>query len=454
MTEKEDFHLKFEMSKLEGNGKCTPCNKVPAKNEVCNCRVCNDHYHVACPNSEDKFATQSVAKDFNLASTKGNFMFMCSVCLTKFERILAAVNLDDLEKMVANNSNQRINFMENAVETMHNEISEMKQMMLNGYLPSAVTPQNSVSLESRIGEETACTTIAFKENLTVSKNDVQEAAQHKATWSDVVKDIKPPRKPVLVINKTSDEEENMRNLETVEEIVRENEIELSSTYHNKKGGLALVFEDEKSRDSFKSVVNAKDQNIQTMSHQEKKASITIVGLPRQYSNEEIISALATHSSMIKEFSKENNMTEHFNSLSVRPLKKNASVYQVFANVSSALRAILKHLNDKVVLGVASCKIYDRYYVLRCNKCQGFDHYAKDCESLPCCGKCSGTHETKDCDNEVVKQCINCVKSGEEDCGHYTFDYICPTITKRQADMKKKTAEQSLNSHTQTLVEIT
>ncbi|XP_044591359.1 uncharacterized protein LOC123269589 [Cotesia glomerata] len=63
---------------------------------------------------------------------------------------------------------------------------------------------------------------------------------------------------------------------------------------------------------------------------------------------------------------------------------------------------------KIKLDWNLCRVFDSVSVLRCYKCWGFNHFAKDCKSEQKCRKCSGNHLEKDC-NEGNKKCVNCVR---------------------------------------------
>ena len=88
------------------------------------------------------------------------------------------------------------------------------------------------------------------------------------------------------------------------------------------------------------------------------------------------------------------------------------------------------------------RIIDRFYVKRCNKCQQFGHYEKDCTSQICCGYCRSTeHKSNDCivvtegDFENY-ECVNCNRAGKNHKGHSSIWYKCPTYLEKQNQIKK------------------
>jgi hypothetical protein len=109
-----------------------------------------------------------------------------------------------------------------------------------------------------------------------------------------------------------------------------------------------------------------------------------------------------------------------------------------------MRKGFRNFNDKVSIGLTSCKIYDRFHVKRCNNCQGLGHYYKECPTpdVPCCAKCGLDHATNTC-SAAVSKCVNCTKAGKTSTDHTAFDPKCPVL---QAEVeKKKKSSEDLNS---------
>ena len=92
-------------------------------------------------------------------------------------------------------------------------------------------------------------------------------------------------------------------------------------------------------------------------------------------------------------------------------------YQVVAHVSPEIRDIIGKHRNRLYIGIESVRVYDRFYVKRCNKCNHFGHYKDDCEQFISCGLCSSdVHETETCPlkrapNQAELKCVNCMRSG-------------------------------------------
>ena len=53
----------------------------------------------------------------------------------------------------------------------------------------------------------------------------------------------------------------------------------------------------------------------------------------------------------------------------------------------------------------SCAVYDQWYVKRCNKCQLFGHYAKQCGNRACCGYCAADDHGSDLSHVQIKMYV-------------------------------------------------
>ena len=115
-------------------------------------------------------------------------------------------------------------------------------------------------------------------------------------------------------------------------------------------------------------------------------------------------------------------------------QRTAHLYLTFNNIESANRAITYGLficNKK-------CRIEkNRCEPLRCLKCQGWNHLAKDChETHDTCGNCTGQHRTRDCKSNVIR-CASCKTDG-----HQSWSRNCPTFTKKLTELNSRNLENS------------
>ena len=137
----------------------------------------------------------------------------------------------------------------------------------------------------------------------------------------------------------------------------------------------------------------------------------------------------------------NNLNDHLQVYSIRPLKNNPDRFPVFANVSKVLRPGVRRYNDNATLGLTTCRVYDRFHIKRCNIC----HYARDCPTPNehVCGKCSSEHQTKDWTSTQSKY-INCLRNNSNDVNHTTTNFKCPSLVSQQEVLKNKLNGNRLN----------
>ena len=159
----------------------------------------------------------------------------------------------------------------------------------------------------------------------------------------------------------------------------------------------------------------------------------------EFPKEEVLDMVIKQNDFIKQFSLANNIGEHFKVLVVRPTKNDPSKFQAFVSLSNCLRDFSKQFKDKLNLGLSSCKVYDQYHIKRCNRCQQFGHYYKDCTAIGCCAKCGGDHPTNTCES-AEKKCINCFRDGVDTQDHCTYHLKCPSLLKQQELLKQKNRE--------------
>ena len=218
----------------------------------------------------------------------------------------------------------------------------------------------------------------------------------------------------------------------------DNNIPVSKSYKSKSGDLFVVYNTKDTRDELKDIVFSANNDIEMDVPTEKRPSISIVGLAKEYDKTEVIQMLVLQNGFIKGFASKNDINQHIKIFAVRPLKNNPNCFQVFANVSTKLREGFNYFNNRVTLGLSTCKVYDQYHIKRCNNCQNFGYYAADCPTLDIhvCGKCSSNHETRDCTSNVSK-CINCVRNNFGDVSHYTNSSKCPSKMQKQASLKER-----------------
>ena len=380
---------------------CASCKEVPQAVDNLQCFICKGLFHANCPtvNEDEKVGTKSVVNQFNRPSTKKNFKFFCDSCLTKFEVDLA------------NDDTRRLNKVEGNITTIMSELNEIKAILKENNKKESEKQNDAGKVSSN--------------NIWFDKKRLEST---KAA----------PPESMLVLNDSQEVNDS------VERAIIENNIAVTKSFKSVSGDLVVVCNSTESRDQLKTIIESSTENASVKPISKKKPSVTIVGLNKIYSKEEVIKLLVTQNQHIKQFSTVNDLNEHFEIHDVKPTRGNPSVFQVFASVSEVLRDGIRNFDDKVTIGLLKCKVYDRYHIKRCNNCQVLGHYYKECPTPqePKCAKCSQNHSTDTC-TVTENKCINCCKLNKPS-NHSAFDPKCPCIV--ELIEKKK----SLNSQRKTM----
>ena len=397
--------------KLKEDGNCTSCGNISLQGEHVQCFTCKEFFHLVCPNAgaDDKVATKTMIGSFLQNSTKKNFMFNCDSCLTEME-----IRMADAES-------RRVEILEKKMDGIDNQLAEIKKML--------------ISKPKATGKD-------------------EKEKEGNSIWFDKerLKTVKAPEpKAVLVISNTQNSQKNTENHNTIEKALIDNEIALSKSYKNKTGDLVLVCESEEARDRLKNLVENNNGDIEMSTPKSRQKNITIVGLSKSYKENEVVELLLKND-FIKNFALANKIDEHLKIRAVKPLRNKPEVFQAFASVSPTLREGIGKFKDRVLVGISSCRVYDRSQTKRCNNCQHFGHFAKNCPTPnePSCGKCSGNHRSDACNSEQ-KKCINCIRKNVADSNHTAFDHKCPTMVKHeqeQSERNKNLNGQEINQQIQ------
>ena len=62
---------------------------------------------------------------------------------------------------------------------------------------------------------------------------------------------------------------------------------------------------------------------------------------------------------------------------------------------------------KINIGWKKCAVFNYVIVIRCYKCWGYHHIAKNCVRKETCYKCAENHKTVEC-TAIIRRCVNCM----------------------------------------------
>ena len=370
------------------DGHCPACDKdVDPAIQGIKCWFCYNYFHVINCAEENLSVAASSSFNNHLKSAVtntgvyekrfGRFLFACDYCLTLEEEKRCASSVD------------RVELLDKKIEALNNtfvsELADLKKLIVQ---PSALS------------------TSPGNENTVTSSNP----------WND--KQRTENLKHTMAIGK--DENGNSVNLEAVEKLCVDNGIPVHKTFDLKKSqGTGIVLNNKLDADRLKEKLSNdlprhKVENVATI-----KPAISDVGLKWEYSKEELTEMIKKQNPGITSLF-ESTVTSGddkcLDILAIKPLKNNCEIYKAIIRVSNVIRSVISKQGDRLYIGFqSSCKVYDNIFVLRCYKCQEYNHHSKECKNQAVCGFCAGGHETRNCSeksNVHGAKCVNCTKAGK------------------------------------------
>ena len=231
-------------------------------------------------------------------------------------------------------------------------------------------------------------------------------------------------------------------MKKVNELATNNSIQVSKTTVKENGDVYVDMPSKESREKLLPLLVDVTANENVVELKSKLPTISILNVSEFVSKEDFVEKIKQQNPQIKE------KIEQGSELSIvfsRKPNDNApeqkKFHQVVARVSDDIRQVIKRSNNRIFMDLQAHPVVDRFYVKRCNKCEQFGHYQKDCKNRARCGYCMGAHLSSEC--EEVEQgdhqhykCGNCKDAGKKETGHSTHWHKCPTYLEQQRKAKK------------------
>lgn len=128
-------------------------------------------------------------------------------------------------------------------------------------------------------------------------------------------------------------------------------------------------------------------------------------------------------------------------LRVSAIKKNNRVYQATLQLSPiTYDRVLKA--GSLIIGFDVCRVYDAVDLIRCFKCNGYNHTSLSCNRAIACPRCGAGHEVKGCTaSDAELCCINCKRANEKsnrsfNTNHAVWDsQACPVFKENLCKLK-------------------
>ena len=372
--------------KLQANGTCLTCDK-DAQAESMTCHRCKNRFHVFECGELHNQTTETFLKNWaGLQLRYPSFSYTCESCREN----VALKNEDILVNRLAL-MEENINFL----------VTEIKSM---------------------------------KENAVPAAPATYAAAVHTPPLAPVVE------KPAVIVieNKAADNDEaRTTKITKLKDAAVESSASVVKTYQNGVKDTVLICHNESSKEKLMPHVKKifPDQKVTTP--QSRMPTVNIHGMESEVTKDELLN-------IVKQQNRDNGLPEvtsqNFIVIFIKLVKsKNArypDTYSAAVRVSDEIRHALKAAGDRIFINLTSCRVTKRLFVRRCNRCQEYKHFHKDCNSENmCCGKCGGAHDTRSCTSDI-KRCINCVNNKFTDVEHETWHHTCQSYKKEQDKLEK------------------
>ena len=368
--------LPKDVNILKPDGTCNRCTKN-AQAENLRCAICENRFHVIeC--TAPKMCTSTFLKTTypQLANLYPCITFMCDFCRENKKMKDENVMMDRFNKMEA-------------------DIRDIKQLLRKD-------------------------------------KDTPQPTGHTPTWAEKV-----ANKPAAIVIKQGPSEERddrpvtADNLEEIKNIAIHKSAEVLSTYKNKQGNHVIICQNERSKEALMPHLVETFPSKTLVTPPPRCPTITIKDIRGNYDATQLYDTIKRQNERI-EISPDN-----FNIIFTKQVHDSPGTHYAVVRVSDKVRDQLKANRDTLFIGLNSCKIRDRFFARRCNKCQAIGHYHGQCENdTSVCAKCSLNHDTRSCHTTNYK-CYNCLLDNRTDTKHPAYSPKCPVYLAAQAKVKEK-----------------
>ena len=234
------------------------------------------------------------------------------------------------------------------------------------------------------------------------------------------------------------------DIKKIQEIACKNSIQVSKADVKANGD---VYVDMPSNENREKLLPLLDEDTFAVNEivklRSKQPTISILSVESFLSKEDFIGRVKRQNPEIKELIDQGSKFEIVFVKEPRESKSHSKneYYLVVARVSEDIRKVMKMTGDRVYIDLVAHRVIDRYFVKRCNKCQEFGHYEKNCSNNVCFAYCRQNHKSTDCnqveDGDVEHyECVNCKRENKPYVGHSSLWHKCPSFVEQQKKVKK------------------
>ena len=408
-------------SVLNAEGKCSECVHYTTNDDTLQCDVCKNSYHVFCEGLDtgEKHCTKTFLTQFIAKSCrKPNFSWKCDPC---------AIQRDKAEKtdlaQIVHKLASHVEVLTTAFETFTRDIKQDNRILTTTF----------EILKHDI-----------KQDITAIQLPGPQPTTQGNPWTNTGA-IQKLRSSFLVKPSVSGSKADM---EKINKIVTDNNLQVNNIGVSQTGNTFIHCPTEDASKTLQTHIQTELVGHVVHSLQDPLPSISIAGVtktewdPLHVTPDGItnfIQRLRGQNPFL-----EGLMTdgESFKVIFMKPPSGDYKNFQIVARTSPKIRDAITARWNRLFIGSTSVRVYDRFYVKRCNKCNKFGHYKDKCENLPSCGICGADgHESETCDHKTETSrfsCVNCKRENLPQTGHNATSRKCPAYMTAQKKLKGNT----------------
>lgn len=377
---------------LDNEGICKCCSTQIKEDDNIQCTECKRLFHAICPSSKIKICTKTLLNLFMNKSTRDNFFWLCVPCLITYQ--MAKTKKDD----------KRIDNLEKEFTKIDSQLQEIKSIVAKTAVP-VLSPE--------------ATTVPSL----VSPRQVPKPSNpwKNTTRIEIMKDNLGHKPDLSILEGTECFSSSVSHIVS----------------HDTRDGRTILTCSNDIADRLREEVNTALPDHEVQLKKPVKSIIKVVGFKNELENSMFTDYLFARNDSLSEY----NNDEHYELLKVKQCLKSPTTFQAVLKVSGKLRSAIRKLHDRLIIGYHSCRIYDQVSTMRCNKCQHFGHFKRDCSNEASCAVCAGNHLTESCSAspssvDDIKKCINCVRSGITDHNHKADSPFCSAYLNEHEKCRK------------------
>ena len=418
---------------LSSIGDCAHCKDKASDKDIVQCDTCDKQFHAVCK-VEDKSSAICVKSFFPMfRSAKQGFLWRCDICLTKSEENKVASLNEKIEAV-----SDKVNSLAGSIQTLVNlvtnqeklDLTDLKQK-ISGEINTRIT-EEFVHVKSSLVEE-----IAGLKTQADTTNLADQLPIPSTVWDrkDKVKEVRAS----LLIKRNAELGRSV-DIEKLEKTAIENGIPVNSVHVTESGDTFINLPDKESSEKLQPLIKETDPSHEIITLKSKLPTIALLGVTNKYTKSDITKMILSQNSVIRGLVEDGS---HISVVYTKEPMDESPYHQVVLRVSPNIRRAIANNDNKLHMGKVVHKVVNRFYVRRCNVCQGYGHHQERCPTphSPICGYCSeNTHTSRECPiksgSTNAFSCHNCKSKNLDHKGHSTFWHNCPSYKEQQKKLER------------------